>query len=154
MNQSTNEALSPQSVMSSVKSVSRRNWILGGVGAVVAAGSAKALHAWDVKTKTEHDLTVVGQGKPAVVQIHNTTCPVCRRLKSALSAALGDRTDVQYRIADMGKPAGRAMAEKYNTPQTTLLFFDAEGQQRHSHTGLLDADEITAMTDSFLEDIK
>jgi hypothetical protein len=125
--------------------MSRRTWILAGVGVVVAIGGASALHAWDTRSRTTHDLSVIGNGTPVVVQIHDTSCPICRRLKSAMNAALDDRTDIQYRIADISKSDGRDIQQRFDVPNVSLLFFDGEGEHRYTHTGLLSPEEISAI---------
>lgn len=142
-----------QKTQSRLQSIPRRTWILSAVGAVVAVGGASALHAWDVRSRTLHDLGVIGEGTPVVVQVHDRSCGICRRLKSSATAALSDRSDIQYRIADISKSDGRELQERYNLPKTSLLFFDASGQRVHSHTGLLDADEVTTMVDEVLRQL-
>jgi len=125
--------------------MSRRTWILSGIGAVAAVSGASALHTWDTRSKTAHDLSVIGNGTPVVVQIHDTSCPICRRLKSAMNAALGDQTDIQYRIADISKSDGRAIQQRFDVPNVSLLFFDGEGEHQYTHTGLVTPEEIEAM---------
>ncbi len=129
-------------------SFSRRQWIIGALGGVGAIGGASVLHAWDTRTKEEHDLTVIGQGKPVVVQVHDRSCPTCRRLKSTMSVVMSDRTDVIYRIADLASAKGGEMGRKYNAPKVTLLFFDASGEHQYTHTGLQTAEQLTDLIDN------
>lgn len=140
--------------LSRIQSVPRRTWILAAVGVVAAVGGASALHAWDVRSRTLHDLGIIGQGTPVMVQVHDTSCGICRRLKSSATAALDGRDDIHYRVADIGKPEGRELQTQYNIPKTSLLFFDAAGTHVYSHTGLLDADEVGAMVDDVLAQIE
>lgn len=124
---------------------SRRKWIIAAAGTVCAIGGASVLHAWDVRTREQHDLSAIGQGVPVVVQVHDRSCPTCRRLKGIMGGVMSDRDDVKYRLADLAKPEGQALARKYNVPKVTLLFFDAKGKHQYTHTGLLTADEISAL---------
>lgn len=133
-----------------LRSISRRTWIKGAVGVLAATGGASALHAWDSRTRREHDLSAIGNGVPVVVQVHDRSCPTCRRLKAAMSAALSDRDDIHYRIADLAGSDGRELSERYKVPKVSLLFFDAEGEHRYSHTGILDAEEVEAMVNDVM----
>ena len=53
----------------------------GGIVAVVAAGGGWALMREVQATVREHDLSRIGNGKPAVVQIHDPECPRCVALQ-------------------------------------------------------------------------
>lgn len=125
----------------------RRKWLLAAIGTVVAVGGGSALHAWDSQSREQHDLSVIGQGTPVVVQVHDRTCPTCRRLKSTMHDVMKQRDDILYRIADLEKPEGKALAQEHGAPKVTLLFFDGNGEHLHTHSGLLSADEITQLID-------
>ncbi len=129
-------------------SFSRRQWIIGSLGAVGAVGGASALQAWDTRTKEEHDLTAIGQGTPVVVQVHDRSCPTCRRLKGVMGSVMSDRTDVLYRVADLASQEGGELGRKYNAPKVTLLFFDASGRHQYTHTGLQTAEQLTDLIDN------
>jgi thioredoxin-like negative regulator of GroEL len=100
------------------------------------------LHAYDKSQKTLHDLSVIGQGQPVVIQIHDPGCPTCRRLKSAVTTAMKSSPDVLYRLADITTPQGKALQTKYAVPHVTLLFFDASGKHRHTTQGLLTVEQV------------
>lgn len=122
--------------------LSRRNLIKG---AVVVAGGGFAIagiQAYDENNRTLHDLTVVGNGTPAVVQIHDPGCRLCRRLKGATEKALEDIDGVNYRLADITTPEGKAVQDRFGVPHVTLLYFDGEGQHRHTTNGTLSAEEV------------
>ncbi len=135
-------------------SFSRRSWLLTAGATVAAASGASVLHAWDVQTRELHDLEVIGNGVPVVVQVHDTSCPTCRRLKSVMSAVMDDKDDVTYRIADLSTPDGRDMAQRYRVPKVTLLFFDARGEHRYTHTGLESAERIETIVDDVLSEMR
>lgn len=117
-------------------SPSKRNFVK--LGLFVAAGGAAAasLHAYDRKQTLVHDLSVIGEGTPVLVQIHDPGCPTCRRLKGAVKEAMAGLDGVHTRIADISTREGRAFASRYGVPKTTLLFFDGSGKHRHTTTGL------------------
>lgn len=81
-------------------------------------------------TIQEADLTRIGQGIPAVVQIHDPACPLCRTLQGQARAALKpySEDDVTYLVADVNTQPGRLMAATHNVPNVTLLLFDATGR--------------------------
>ncbi len=131
------KAAKPQkSKKAGIGSPSRRNFVK--LGLFVAGGGAVAasLHAYDRRKTLAHDLSAIGSGTPVLVQIHDPGCPTCRRLKGAVSEAMGDLDGVHSRIADITTPDGRTFAAKYGVPKTTLLFFDAKGKHRHTMSGI------------------
>lgn len=96
--------------------------IVGATGGYLAFSARATMH--------EQDLTRIGQGLPAVVQIHDPQCPVCARLQRATKSALGSFDDGQfdYVVANIRSGKGEAFAAKYAVPHVTLLLFDAEGE--------------------------
>lgn len=122
--------------------------ILAGVG--VAGVGVSTLHAYDKSQRTLHDLTVLGQGQPVVVQIHDPGCPTCRRLKSAVSSAMKSSPQVLYRLADITTAEGKALQTKYAVPHVTLLFFDGAGKHLHTTRGLLTPDQVRNNVDRYL----
>ena len=108
------------------------------LGAVVGTGLAAFKHNYDIS----HDLSVIGKGVPAVVQIHDPNCSLCNQLRRNASSAVdqfGDR--LLYRIADISTPAGRAMQLRHDVPHVTLLLFDGEGKLRKVLNGVK-SDEV------------
>jgi len=112
--------------------------LLGG-GTVVAS-----LHAYDKNNHNLHDLSVIGNGQPAIVQIHDPSCPTCRRLKKVVSKAMLDLDGVNYRLADITTAEGKALQNRYNVPHVTLLYFDANGRHRHTSKGMLTPEQVQA----------
>ena len=84
-----------------IQNLNRRNAlkVLAGVG--VAGVGVSTLHAYDKNQRALHDLSVLGQGQPVVVQIHDPGCPTCRRLKSAVTTAMKSSPEILYRLADL-----------------------------------------------------
>jgi len=98
-------------------------------GAVVAA----ALGFWGVSSVqaklAEQDTSVVGQGTPTIVQVHEVTCAACVNLQRETRAALAtlEDGDLNYRIAYLSSESGLAFASEYGASYTTLLLFDGDG---------------------------
>lgn len=92
------------------------------------------------------DLSVIGNGVPVVVQVHDPSCPSCRKLKSNTESALARvKGDLQYRIADLHSSTGRLLARKYHAQKVTLLTFDAKGEFLDSHVGIQSVDALESL---------
>lgn len=133
-----------------ISNINRRSAlkILAGIG--VTGVGVSSLHAYDKNQRTLHDLTVIGQGQPVVVQIHDPSCPTCRRLKSAVTTAMKSAPHIHYRLADITTPEGKALQDQYSVPHVTLLFFDGEGNHRHTTRGLMTPDQVRNNIDRYL----
>ncbi len=101
------------------------------------------VYAYIQNSKVEYDLSVVGNGKPTVVQIHDPGCRLCNRLKSNLGEVKGEFKDnIQFKTANILKPKGRVFASKHNVPHVTLLFFDKKGQRVNTMEGVSSSNDI------------
>ena len=139
---SPNTNKSSASPVAARRPISRRKMLglLLGVPLVGVAGVG--VHRHDVKKRALHDLSVLGNGSPAIVQIHDPSCRLCRRLMANTKKALGDRDDITYRIADVTKTKGREFQERYGVPHVTLLLFNAKGRHVHTVQGVTPAEEL------------
>ncbi|MEO1460626.1 MAG: hypothetical protein AAFV49_24155, partial [Pseudomonadota bacterium] len=103
--------------------LSRRSVLGGG-----AVGSALVLGGgfWGVSSfrtyAAEHDLSRVGRGTPAIVQVHDPQCPTCTALQKQTRRALRDfdGCGLTYLVADIKTPEGAAFARRYNAPRLFL----------------------------------
>ncbi len=109
-------------------------------GALVGAGVLGA--GWylveDVNAhRREHDLARIGNGIPAVVQIHDPECPRCRALQRETRRALEDFEpgEIQYLVANIRTDEGRALAAKHGVGHVTLLLMDGAGKRNHTLRG-------------------
>lgn len=123
---------------------SRRKFIIIPAAIAAIGVTAFGINAYETSRRELHDLSVIGNGTPTVVQIHDQTCQICMRLKKITKTITNDDDRVQYRIADIGSKEGKSFQQKYNESKTTLLFFDAKGKHVHTTHGLQDADNIQA----------
>jgi len=110
---------------------------LGGTGwyfANVMSASAK-----------ERDLTTIGNGTPAVVQIHDPTCAICSALQIEARKAVSSLDDgsLQFLVASLHTDEGRQLAAAHNVGKITLLLFDGEGKQRGVLAGANSAENLT-----------
>lgn len=139
---SKKKSKSQKAKQAGVQSSSRRKLILLPVAALAVSGTAFGLNALESGKRELHDLSVIGQGQPAIVQIHDPKCPTCRRLKNIIKNTLNSDDDVLYRLADITTPEGKAMQQKYNVPNVTLLYFDGRGKHVHTTQGLQTAEVL------------
>lgn len=120
----------------------RRKLIMLPVVAVVLGTAAVGINAFETNHRTLHDLEVIGQGEPVIVQIHDPGCSTCRRLKNIVTNAIGSDDSVLYRLADVTSSEGKALQDKYSVPHVTLLYFDGSGKHVHTTTGIQTVGDI------------
>ena len=93
--------------------------------------------------KIEYDLSVIGNGKATVVQIHDPNCQLCRRLKSNLDSVKGRfKNKIQFKTANIAGKKGRDFANSHQVPHVTLLFFDKKGNRVNTLQGVTPKKEI------------
>ena len=119
---------------------------------VLAGGmffSVKSVQA----TICEADLTKIGKGKPAIVQIHDPHCGLCRTLQSQSRKALKsiDSAAMTFLVADINTVKGGAFAARYGVPHVTLLLFDAEGEMVEIVRGPSDTESLRTIFEAHLE---
>lgn len=104
---------------------------------------AVPVYAYMQNSKAEHDLSVVGNGLPTVVQVHDPGCRLCNQLKSNLGKVKGEfEGKIQFKTANILKQKGRDFAKKYKVPHVTLLFFDKKGERVNTIQGVTSSDVI------------
>jgi hypothetical protein len=102
----------------------------------VAAGGAWAVNSFN-RSVDERDLSRIGQGAPAVVQIHDPQCPLCNALQREARKALagmGAQAPI-YLVADLTQTEGAIFAQHHNVQHVTLLMFDGQGNRVETLTG-------------------
>jgi len=114
-------------------------WI-GGLG--LASLGAVVLARHDARTRELHDLSVIGDGAPVVVQVHDPSCPMCRRLMGTTRDTLEGMPRIRYRIADLTSADGRTFADGYRVGKVTLLLFDARGRHVDTVQGVTPAETL------------
>lgn len=129
----------------------KRRRVLIGIGAamLVAAGIVLAIVLSAAAENRAYDLTGIGEGVPAVVQVHDVTCPICSELRDNVRSIAGDFSDDELliRVADIHTEEGLAFAARYTSERRrTLLFLDGDGALLDVQTGLQD---VAALRRSF-----
>lgn len=82
-------------------------------------------------TIREEDLSRIGNGIPAVVQIHDPQCPRCAALQRETREAMEqfDDSELQYLVANIRSAKGRQLAGAHGVGHITLLLFDGKGER-------------------------
>ncbi|MBX2836546.1 MAG: thioredoxin family protein [Gammaproteobacteria bacterium] len=122
--------------------MTRRNAIRLLIALPVTGAVGAAIHRYDVQNKGLHDLTLVGQGTPVVVQIHDPQCQKCRRLMNNTRKALKDHEDIVFRVADISSGDGSQFQKKHNANTVSLLLFNAVGKRVDTIEGVASVDEL------------
>jgi len=122
------------------------NGIFYGVVLFVLAGGAYLGVSSIRAGLAEKDRSVLGQGTPVIVQVHDVTCEPCIALQRETRAALDtfDDAELGYRVADINSEDGLAFATKHGASYTTLLFFDADGAETPRIRGVTDRNTLHA----------
>lgn len=98
----------------------------------------------ETQSRIEHDLSVIGNGKPTVVQIHDPGCQLCRRLQGNVNQVKPDfKEKVQFKTANIKTAKGAEFAKKYNVPHVTLLLFNRNGRHVNTIRGVQSKEVIT-----------
>lgn len=111
-----------------------RNW--GLIGVVAAAGGWYLVG--EVRaTIAEQDLSRIGNGIPAIVQIHDPQCSRCLALQRETREALAEFDDgeLQYLVANIRHAKGQKLAAAHGVRHITLLLFDGAGKRRSILSG-------------------
>jgi len=135
---------------SSPKNGRTRRGFLGTMGIVALGVGALGGTGWyfaNVMTASarEPDLKTIGNGTPAVVQIHDPTCQICSALQREAPKAVSSLDDgsLQFLVANLQTDEGRQLAAAHQVGKTTLLLFDGEGRQRGVLAGPNTAENLT-----------
>jgi len=122
-----------------------------GVAVFIGLGSI-GVNAYKKSWETSHDLSVIGNGTPTIVQIHDPNCPKCKKLMSNTKSALSKFDDkLVFRIADISTSAGRKLQRIHNANTVSLLMFDRSGKMRRTSSGVKSSEELELAFEDFLK---
>lgn len=116
----------------------------GGIGAVAVGGVGWWVVSGVQAVAAEQDLSRVGQGKPAVVQIHDPQCALCTELQRQARKALKDINDdnLLYLVASTRTDDGAAFAAGLGLSHVTLVLMNGDGQVEDVLQGVRQSDEL------------
>lgn len=140
------------------KKLSRRDFMenmgYGALGLAVVGGGSWFFVEEVRATMRESDLTLIGNGIPSVVQIHDPQCSQCAALQRESREALCEMQgsgQLQFLVADIRTSKGRQFAAAHNVGHVTLLLFDANGRRRGVLSGPNTSDTLTGVFERHLE---
>jgi hypothetical protein len=130
------------------RGVNRRDFLTNsvlyaGVAAVLGGGGWYFASTVAAEAK-EADLSTLGNGVPAIVQIHDPNCPTCNALRrEAREAACSfGENELQFKVANLQTKEGRELAGRHGVGKITLLMFDGDGTMRLVLPGLSQAENL------------
>ena len=88
-----------------------------------------------------NDLSVFGERKSVLVQIHDPACSSCRVLLSSVESVIREFPQMEYRIADMNRSQGRRFALQHQMGVTSLVHSSRSGKITKI-TGLQTKEEV------------
>ena len=75
------------------------------------------------------DLSAVGQGQPSLVMAYENFSPVSGAMLNQLNRIRQDYQGVMnFAVAELGTPEGKAFARQYNISNGLAVFISAEGE--------------------------
>ncbi|MEX2443025.1 MAG: hypothetical protein WD492_05445 [Alkalispirochaeta sp.] len=124
----------------------RRRTMVGVVVALLGVGAvATVIAVANGEDRRARDLSLVGTGVPAVVQVHDITCPVCTELRANVESIEGEFSDDELviRVADIATDEGLTFARQHTSNRrVTLLFLDGDGDLVDEQVGLRSPQEL------------
>lgn len=116
----------------------------GALGVLAAGGAVYAGYDMYRDYMFEHDLSRIGKGKPAVVQVHDPQCPTCLALQNETRRAMRQfgECDVIYVVADITQPEGQVFARRHGVQHVTLVLMDGRGEATQVLSGMRQRAEL------------
>ena len=127
----------------------RRIVVISAAVAVLLIGAGAYPYADHQRSQAVRDLTAIGNATPAVVQVHDPSCPVCTDLRNSVRSIEGDYddSDLLIRVADLTANDGMTFAAQHGAQSITLVFLDGDGEYVTQVTGNRPSDSIRDLFD-------
>jgi thioredoxin 1 len=124
-----------------MKDNTKKYLILGAL--VVAVCSVMALK--NLKTHQQAaglaDDTVIGQGKPVLLELGSHSCIPCKKMMPILTELSTEQTAFTVSFVDVWAAEGKS--EQYKIKSIpTQIFFDGDGEERFRHVGFYAKEDI------------
>lgn len=99
------------------------------------------------------DISIIGEGRPVVVQAHDPGCPECRALLENVETAHADfRDTIELRVVNLHSGTGREVASQYDVGRVTLLLFDGSGSLQRIIRGVRSPSELRGEFSTLAQD--
>ncbi len=97
------------------------------------------------------NLALVGQGKPSFVLAYENYSPTGGEALNRLRKVRSDYDErINFIVADIGTPEGRAFSERYQLSDGIALFLSAEGEPLEATDIAVDESELRSRLDAKL----
>jgi len=126
----------------------RDRWITSIVGLLALGGIAAVIWIFVGRENIEENYSIIGQGEPVIVQVHQLNCADCDVLRANTKRALKEIGDdrLHYRIAYLHKSEGIAFASRHGAARpTTLVLFDKFGRKKSVYAGVQDVEALEVL---------
>jgi hypothetical protein len=123
------------------------------LGIAVAGGATYAGIDMYNDYKFEHDLSRIGKGTPAVVQVHDPHCSMCLALQNETRRAMRQfgQDDLIYVVADISQPEGQVFARRHGVQHVTLVLMDGRGDVKEVLSGVRQQAELEPVLKAHFE---
>ena len=123
-------------------SFKRRSLFNLGLATILVVPAYAAISAYSKNQELQRDLSVIGQGIPTLIQVHDESCPKCRKLLSSTKAVIDEFPELEFKIADLKSKNGTKFALAHQASKVTLMYFDSRGKKIDVVSGLQTKDEV------------
>lgn len=119
--------------------------------AIVIIVIAITIAIWNLPQGYNTDLTLIGKGKPAAVQVFDSNSSPSLELMDAVNHVRGDyKGRVEFLLADLNSDAGRSFAATQGVAPPALILFGPDGTRLAAVGAKQDADSLKKLfTDTF-----
>lgn len=101
------------------------------------------------------DLSIVGQGKPALVLAYENYSPTGGEALNRLRKVRSDfDSRLDFAVADLGTPQGRAFAERFQLGDGLAVFLKQDGQPLTVTRIVADEQALRSLLESTLQSMK
>jgi len=110
--------------------------------AALAVYTARRSYVYHTSARSLADKSVVGRGRPVLMEFGASWCPPCRQMMPVLKD-LAENHSQQFTVAVVDVDEDAVAAQQYNVgPIPLLIFFDAEGGELYRQIGYMSKEEI------------
>ena len=132
-----------------------KNYLILGVLVIAVCGviAFKSLQIHEAAAGLADD-TVIGQGKPVLLELGSHSCIPCKKMMPILNELSTQQSEFTVSFVDVWQSEGKS--EQYGIKSIpTQLFFDKDGKELFRHVGFYPKEDILAKwQELFIEELK
>ena len=126
-----------------------KNYLILGVLVIAVCGviAFKSLQIHEAAAGLADD-TVIGQGKPVLLELGSHSCIPCKKMMPILNELSTQQSEFTVSFVDVWQAEGKS--EQYGIKSIpTQLFFDKDGKELFRHVGFYPKEDILAKWKEF-----